>query len=45
MAGLSKTDFFTHAAFYGGTAFEELFMGWIDLVKDLDFTCLYQMMF
>jgi predicted nucleotidyltransferase component of viral defense system len=37
LAGLSKTDFFTHAAFYGGTALR-LFYGMDRFSEDLDFT-------
>ena len=39
MAGLSKTDFFTNAAFYGGTALR-LFYGMDRFSEDLDFTLL-----
>ena len=37
LAGLSKTDFFTHAAFYGGTALR-IFYGMDRFSEDLDFT-------
>lgn len=39
LAGLSKTDFFTHAAFYGGTALR-IFYGMDRFSEDLDFTLL-----
>ena len=37
LAGLSKTDFFTHAAFYGGTALR-IFYGMDRFSEDLDFS-------
>ncbi|MGM0436604.1 MAG: nucleotidyl transferase AbiEii/AbiGii toxin family protein, partial [Bacillota bacterium] len=37
LAGLSKTDFFKHAAFYGGTALR-IFHGLNRFSEDLDFT-------
>ena len=39
LAGLSKTDFFTHAAFYGGTALR-IFYGMDRFSEDLDFSLL-----
>ena len=39
LAGLSKTDFFTQAAFYGGTALR-IFYGMERFSEDLDFTLL-----
>ena len=39
LAGLSKTDFFSHAAFYGGTALR-LFYGMNRFSEDLDFSLL-----
>lgn len=39
LAGLSKTDFFNHAAFYGGTALR-IFYGMDRFSEDLDFTLL-----
>jgi len=39
LAGLSKTDFFTKAAFYGGTALR-IFYGMDRFSEDLDFTLL-----
>ena len=39
LAGLSKTDFFTHAAFYGGTALR-IFYGVDRFSEDLDFSLL-----
>lgn len=39
LAGLSKTDFFTHAAFYGGTALR-IFYGVDRFSEDLDFSFL-----
>ncbi|AUD62783.1 hypothetical protein BK010_03980 [Tenericutes bacterium MO-XQ] len=39
LAGLSKTDFFTHAAFYGGTALR-IFYGIDRFSEDLDFSLL-----
>lgn len=39
LAGLSKTDFFTHAAFYGGTA-SRIFYGMDRFSEDLDFSLL-----
>lgn len=39
LAGLSKTDFFTHAAFYGGTALR-IFYGMNRFSEDLDFSLL-----
>lgn len=39
LAGLSKTDFFTHVAFYGGTALR-IFYGMDRFSEDLDFTLL-----
>lgn len=39
LAGLSKTDFFTKAAFYGGTALR-IFYGMERFSEDLDFTLL-----
>lgn len=39
LAGLSKTDFFTHAAFYGGTALR-IFYGLNRFSEDLDFSLL-----
>ncbi len=39
LAGLSKTDFFTHAAFYGGTALR-IFYGMNRFSGDLDFSLL-----
>lgn len=39
LAGLSKTDFFSHAAFYGGTALR-LFYGMDRFSEDLDFSLL-----
>lgn len=39
LAGLAKTDFFTHAAFYGGTALR-IFYGMDRFSEDLDFTLL-----
>lgn len=39
LAGLSKTDFFTHAAFYGGIALR-LFYGMDRFSEDLDFSLL-----
>lgn len=39
LAGLSKTDFFNHAAFYGGTALR-LFYGMDRFSEDLDFSLL-----
>lgn len=39
LAGLSKTDFFYHAAFYGGTALR-LFYGMDRFSEDLDFSLL-----
>ena len=39
LAGLSKTDFFSHAAFYGGTALR-IFYGMDIFSEDLDFSLL-----
>jgi len=39
LAGLSKTDFFSHAAFYGGTALR-IFYGMDRFSEDLDFSLL-----
>lgn len=39
LAGLSKTDFFSHASFYGGTA-SRIFYGMDRFSEDLDFTLL-----
>ena len=39
LAGLSKTDFFTHAAFYGGTALR-IFYGMDRFSENLDFSLL-----
>ena len=39
LAGLSKTNFFTHAAFYGGTALR-IFYGMDRFSEDLDFSLL-----
>ncbi|CCV65514.1 conserved hypothetical protein (DUF1814) [Paracholeplasma brassicae] len=39
LAGLSKTDFFNHAAFYGGTALR-IFYGMDRFSEDLDFSLL-----
>lgn len=39
LSGLSKTDFFTHAAFYGGTALR-IFYGMNRFSEDLDFSLL-----
>lgn len=39
LAGLSKTDFFTHAAFYGGSALR-IFYGMDRFSEDLDFSLL-----
>jgi len=39
LAGLSKTDFFSHAAFYGGTALR-IFYGMDRFSQDLDFSLL-----
>ena len=39
LAGLSKTDFFTYAAFYGGTALR-IFYGMDRFSEDLDFSLL-----
>lgn len=39
LAGLSKTDFFSHAAFYGGTALR-IFYGMNRFSEDLDFSLL-----
>lgn len=39
LAGLSKTDFFSHASFYGGTALR-IFYGMDRFSEDLDFTLL-----
>lgn len=39
LAGLSKTDFFAHAAFYGGTALR-IFYGMDRFSEDLDFSLL-----
>ncbi|QWB95619.1 nucleotidyl transferase AbiEii/AbiGii toxin family protein [Mycoplasmatota bacterium] len=39
LSGLSKTDFFSHAAFYGGTALR-LFYGMNRFSEDLDFSLL-----
>lgn len=41
LAGLSKTDFFTKAAFYGGTALR-IFYGMDRFSEDLDFTLLVE---
>ena len=39
LIGLSKTDFFKHASFYGGTALR-IFYGLNRFSEDLDFTLL-----
>ncbi len=41
LAGLSKTDFFSHTAFYGGTALR-LFYGMNRFSEDLDFSLLVE---
>lgn len=40
LAGLARTDFFKHAAFYGGTALR-IFYGLKRFSEDMDFTLLY----